>query len=125
MKNDLNINRQNEAFEICNKLLAKVGVKLNVDGVVGESRVKELNFQRALIVFILRHKGYTFSEIGAFLFRDHSTIINLFNYLNKKQARDERFKYLKKTLSANIIEISIKKKIKYHEAQLKKLLKQL
>jgi hypothetical protein len=125
MKNILDEKRQSEAFEICEKLLKKVGVKLNIDGVLSKSRIKELNFERALIVFILKSKGYTFGEIGSFMYRDHATAMNLYNYFSRSQARGLRFEKIRKSLSIYILKEDIKIKIKYHESELKKLYNKL
>jgi hypothetical protein len=67
-------------------------IDINLNDLRGEARFKELNFKRSLVVYFLRKKGHTLQSVASFLNRkNHATVINLENYLNKKQARDPRY----------------------------------
>ena len=91
MKKELDRKKQKEALDFCEKLLKKVGITLNIDKVLSRSRTTETNLERALIVFILRAKGYSFAEIGSYMYRDHATALNLYNY--RYRSKKEHIKY--------------------------------
>jgi chromosomal replication initiation ATPase DnaA len=46
-----------------------------VEDILGKSRLKRLVYVRRLCVLMLREKGYSTTEIGRVLNRDHSTIV--------------------------------------------------
>jgi chromosomal replication initiation ATPase DnaA len=47
-----------------------------VEDILGPSRFKRLVYVRRLCVSMLRQKGYSTTEIGRIMNRDHSTICN-------------------------------------------------
>jgi chromosomal replication initiator protein len=47
-----------------------------VEDILGPSRFKRLVYVRRLCVSMLRQKGYSTTEIGRIMNRDHSTIVN-------------------------------------------------
>jgi len=50
-----------------------------VEDVIGKSRFKKLVAVRQLCVFRLREEGYSTTEIGRIMNRDHSTIVHALN----------------------------------------------
>ena len=60
-----------------------------VDDVLGYSKPKELVKIRRLCVVMLREKGYSTTEIGRIMQRDHSTICHALNMYELKGEHDE------------------------------------
>lgn len=60
------------------------GYGYTVADILGPSRRKHLVFVRNLCVFMLRNKGYSTTEIGRIMNRNHSTICHA---LNKDQSK--------------------------------------
>jgi chromosomal replication initiation ATPase DnaA len=50
-----------------------------VEDILGRSRHKKLVAVRLWCVLMLRHKGYSTTEIGRIMNRDHSTIVHALN----------------------------------------------
>lgn len=50
-----------------------------VEDILGQKRHRHLVFVRNLCVFMLRDKGYSTTEIGRIMHRDHSTIVHALN----------------------------------------------
>jgi len=50
-----------------------------VEDILGKSRTKHLVHVRRLCVLMLREKGYSTTEIGRVMDRDHSTIVHALN----------------------------------------------
>jgi chromosomal replication initiation ATPase DnaA len=49
---------------------------LTVEDILGPSRLKYLVSVRRKCIYMLRDKGYSTTEIGRIMNRDHSTIVN-------------------------------------------------
>lgn len=66
------------------KLIAKAeeAMWLRKGDVQGRERHRPNVLARALVVSILRKRGWSYTQIGALLNRDHSTIINLYKNLD-------------------------------------------
>jgi len=50
--------------------------KLTVDDILGTSKIKMIVMVRRKCVVMLREKGYSTTEIGRIMKRDHSTIVH-------------------------------------------------
>jgi chromosomal replication initiation ATPase DnaA len=55
------------------------GYGYTVADILGPKRHRHLVFVRNLCVFMLRNKGYSTTEIGRIMNRDHSTIVHALN----------------------------------------------
>jgi chromosomal replication initiator protein len=55
------------------------GYGYTVADILGQKRHRHLVFVRNLCVFMLRNKGYSTTEIGRIMNRDHSTIVHALN----------------------------------------------
>ena len=55
------------------------GYGYTVADILGPKRRRHLVFVRNLCVFMLRDKGYSTTEIGRIMNRDHSTIVHALN----------------------------------------------
>ena len=55
------------------------GYGYTVADILGQKRHKHLVSVRNLCVFMLRDKGYSTTEIGRIMHRDHSTIVHALN----------------------------------------------
>ena len=55
------------------------GYGYTVEDILGPSRLKHLVSVRNRCVFMLRDKGYSTTEIGRIMNRDHSTIVHALN----------------------------------------------
>ncbi len=75
----------------CKKKLEHHCVGFDIQEISGKSRISDLVFKRALIVFILRDKGLKLDEIAQILNRTHGAIVNLLKYSTKKEGRDSRY----------------------------------
>jgi chromosomal replication initiation ATPase DnaA len=60
-----------------------------VEDVLGYSKPKELVKIRRLCVVMLREKGYSTTEIGRIMQRDHSTICHALNMYVLKDEQDD------------------------------------
>lgn len=45
--------------------------------VKGRSRFRDATMARRIVIYVLRRRGWTYSQIGKLLERDHTTIISL------------------------------------------------
>lgn len=108
-------------YQLTANTLAQNRIFIKLEDLQGKSRVKKLNFHRALVVFMLRKQGYKLAAIGVFLNRNHATIINLTKYSDYKYGRDERWEKTILKLNKYIAEDKLTADIKYHEAKLKEL----
>lgn len=59
------------------------GYGYTVVDILGPKRSKHLVYVRNLCVFMLRDKGYSTTEIGRIMNRDHSTIVHALNKVAK------------------------------------------
>ncbi len=58
-------------------------------------RRKRILYARYIVIYLLRTYGkYSFKEIGAYLNRDHSTIINAWRRVRKLVLKDRQFKHM-------------------------------
>lgn len=75
-----------------NKILAQLitpmetlGIECGMHEVLSLSRRCDIVFARAVVAMWLRNSGYTFTQIGYILNRDHAAIINMLKWEAKKQ----------------------------------------
>lgn len=69
------MNLQLEAVSIAEKVFKEKGWTLDMTLIRSSCRKQKLVLQRRVIVAELRKNGYSLSEIGKFINRDHSTVI--------------------------------------------------
>lgn len=112
-------------LEYCKVRLSIHGINVNSKAIRGNSRKMEYNGVRALIVYILRKKKYSFAKIGTILNRDHTTARHLLMHDKFKHGRYKNFEQLKQNLDApqSIEEIQIQ--IDFHKEAIKNLRKML
>ena len=55
------------------------GYGYTVADILGQKRYRHLVFVRRLCILMLREKGYSTTEIGRIMNRDHSTIVHALN----------------------------------------------
>ncbi len=123
-----------KVLEECQYLLLPHDIYIDIKQICGPSRTDMLIFRRALIVYILRQRGFTLTRIGELLDRDHTTIINLRKYADKKKKRFdyvkrehgehryimfEKFEQITKQLKSGVFNQNISKRIAYLEKELK------
>lgn len=114
-----------EDLAICQRYLARFSISFDIHEIQSPCRESELVFIRALIVFILRQKGYSLARIGKILKRNHTTIMHLEKYLDKKHRSDKRFAAIKMDLLNSVFEADILKRIDYHRSEIERLKSQL
>lgn len=113
--------RINNDLSELDALLIAHGIGYSDEDIKGPCRDAELVFMRSIIAIFLKSKGYRLSAIGKWMGnRTHATIINLIKY-GRKQGRDPLHKEVLALLEVS----SFKKRIKYHENQIKWLRAQM
>lgn len=92
MSKAVSANRQmkSEMKNVINDISKKMGVSSS--DITGNSRVESVTTARAVAMYILREKGYTFSDIGDTFNRHHSTVINAYNKIKEIMEDDEQFR---------------------------------
>lgn len=65
--------------------------RITMDAVKGTSRVGELTLIRHLLMFLLIKQGYSLSNIGVYLKRDHSSVINARQRIQDRLDVDKKF----------------------------------
>lgn len=114
----------------CKEFLESHSIQIDIKALKSDSRMRDLNFRRSLFVYFLRKKGHTLQSVASFLNRKtHATVINLENYLHKKQARDPRYSTIIPEINARFfyetghstdIMKEIESKIEFHKNALNK-----
>ncbi len=111
---------QIKELEICHIILIEYGIEFNNSEILSSCRKKELVFIRALIMFILRKKGYSLEKTGSILNRDHATVIFSQTY-GKSKVHDKRYNKIVKAISKKHIDNEVIHKAKYHLSELTKI----
>lgn len=113
-------------LKLCQKYLKPFGVEFDIAEVQCANRAADLVFVRALIVVILRAKGYSLHATGRILNRDHASINHLEkHYENQPQEDHSRFKQIKAILQQQFESKSLGEQIKWHQDQMKRLIREL
>lgn len=106
-------------------LFESYGVYINHEEICSPSRDSHLVFHRALVVFFLRKRGFSLTQIGYFINRDHATILHLLGYAERKQGRDSRYETIIKEMGPFITsdkgEWPLESKIAFFEEKLRLL----
>ncbi len=121
MKSIVSDKERKELLDECNQLLAAFSIVFDIELVCGTIRQAELCFHRALIVLILRNQGISTVRIGGILNRDHSSVINLSKYGNRKQSIDPRYNEVIDKLQSSTMTLIIKKEIQLYEKRIELL----
>lgn len=111
---------QEKELEICHEILNEHNITFKDSDILGSSRLKEFVFIRALIVFILRNKGYSLAKTGQIINRDHATILHAEKY-DRKQGKDKRYAKIIKAIKNRERNNSIIGKMEYHVNELIRL----
>lgn len=124
--NEKTTNLLEENFFECVTILKGYGIDVDYDSVCCDMRDSDLVFQRALVAFFLRKRGFSLLQIGYFINRDHSTVIHLLDkYPKRTQGLDPRYPEIVKELGPLIkgdkMLWSNETKIAYHEEILRGL----
>lgn len=112
---------QKEELDYCKNLLKEQNIDFKYKEILGPSRKAELVFIRALIVIILRKKGYSLHKTGHIINRDHATIVHLQKY-TRKQGRNKKYFAIIKDLTIKINKGDALNKIEYHLDEIIRLL---
>lgn len=89
----IEINRD-ESINMCKEILKKYNITFDNDEIIKESREPARVFVRSLIALILRAKGHSFTDIGIVLNRNHSSVIYMLKYGDKKGSINLRQRYV-------------------------------
>lgn len=76
--------KNKDALKNCISFLKIRGVKIDVDKLRKKSRVPKIVFLRSLVAITLNHYRVTKSDIGKILNVDHTTVIHMLKYGEKK-----------------------------------------
>lgn len=99
----------------CQRILLAHGIEISIDEIAGKSRVARINYHRALVVFMLRKKGFKLTYIGSLINRNHATVLNLIKYSTRKQGRNPEYGEVVRNIENERLDISIERRIKIHE----------
>lgn len=84
MKNDVSENYAIEKLTECQKILSKYGINFQIQDILSPDRSKDLVYKRALIVSLLKARGYSLVKIAGIINRDHTNVIHLLNNYTKR-----------------------------------------
>ena len=130
---NLNIDKKErkKAFDICKKCLKPFFISLKVSAITANGREKEVVFQRALVVFILRKEKYKFTQIAGFLNKHHTTILHLFYQYPKYYGTTssgklrKEFRQIINKLNKLFFEVNMKKRLKNYNFEIRQLKKKI
>lgn len=101
----------------CKLLLKPLNIFININEIQSRSRKAELVIKRALVVYILNLKKFKSVYIASVINRDHSNVLYLIKFFNKKK----KYKKLLKTIEALSYKKNIDFQINFHKKEIKKL----
>jgi len=112
--------QQLEELDYCSQLLKEHDIKFKYNELLSPCRKAELVFIRALIVIILRNKGYSLEKTGRILNRDHATILHAEKY-TRKQGRNKKYSSIIRAIRIKTGNVEAIEKMEYHLDELIRL----